>query len=147
MQQTNENKTVVPKWTTAKLVLGILCMVFFFIVVFQSCAAGIGNALSDNGEVSGSAGFLVALNMLVSGIILVATRKSIKKTPMIICAVLLWLNYFYAKILGGSFSDLVIWGFLSFALGVFCLFSVMNTKKQYIIVSIISAIYLLIALL
>ncbi len=136
-----------PRWITAKIVLGILSMVLFIIILFQSCAAGIGNILADNGEVSGGAGFIVAINLLISGIILVAARKSSKKAPMIICAVLLWLSYFIAKMLGGSYGDLRIWGFFSFALGVFCLCSVANTKKQFIIVGAISAVYLLIALL
>ena len=35
---------------TAKLVIGIISMVLFVLVAFQSCAAGLGNALADNGE-------------------------------------------------------------------------------------------------
>lgn len=136
-----------PKWVTGKLVLGIISMVLFFIVMFQSCAAGLGNVLADNGEVSGSFGFLVAINLLVSGIIAVAARNSVKKAPMIIAAVLTWLNYFYAKIFSGSYSDLVVWGFVSFAFGVVYLFSAMRTKKQYIITAAVSAVYLAIALI
>lgn len=145
--QSQASVTLQPKWVTAKLVLGIISMVLFILVSFQSCAAGLGNALSDNGEVSGSFGFLVALNLLISGIIAVAARKSVKKAPMIIAAVLLWLNYFFAKMFGGTYSDLVVWGFLSFAFGVVYLFSAMRTKKQNIIVAIISVIYLAIALI
>lgn len=145
--QSQASVTLQPKWVTAKLVLGIISMVLFILVSFQSCAAGLGNALSDNGEVSGSIGFLVALNLLISGIIAVAARKSVKKAPMIIAAVLLWLNYFFAKMFGGTYSDLVVWGFLSFAFGVVYLFSAMRTKKQNIIVAIISVIYLAIALI
>ena len=36
---------------TWKLVSGILSIILFVIVSFQSCAAGIGNTLSENGEV------------------------------------------------------------------------------------------------
>ena len=43
---------------TAKLVIGIISMVLFVLVAFQSCAAGLGNALADNGEVSGTSGML-----------------------------------------------------------------------------------------
>lgn len=147
VEQANTAETIQPKWVTAKLVLGILSMVFFILVTLQSCTVGLGNALSDNGEVSGSFGFIVALNLLVSGIIAVAARKSVKKTAMIIAAVLLWLNYFYAKIFGGAYKDLVIWGFVSFAFGVVYLFSAMRTKKENIIVAVISAVYLAIALI
>ena len=136
-----------PRWVTAKLILGILSMVLFLLVGFQSCAAGLGNALSNNGESSGSFGFLVAFNLLVSGVIAVVCRKSVKKLPWIITAVLLWLNYFYGKMFGGSFKDLVIWGFLSFILGVFYLASMIRTKKEALIVGAVSLIYLVIALI
>lgn len=142
-----ETQTPRPKWVTAKLILGIISMVLFALVAFQSCAAGLSNALSDNGEVSGSFGFLVALNLLVSGIIAVAARKSTSKLPWIIAAALLWLNYFFSKMFGGSYKDLVIWGFISFLIGVVYLLSSVRTKKGYIIVAILSAIYLAIALI
>ena len=58
-----------------KLVSGILSMVLFILVAFQSCAAGVSNALENNGEVSGSAGLIVAVLMLAGGIVSVATRK------------------------------------------------------------------------
>ena len=45
----------------AKLVSGILSIVLALLVMFQSCAAGIGNALEENGEVGGTGGLLVAL--------------------------------------------------------------------------------------
>ena len=61
-----------------KLVSGILSMVLFILVAFQSCAAGVSNALENNGEVSGSAGLIVAVLMLAGGIVSVATRKSEK---------------------------------------------------------------------
>ncbi len=147
MIQSDEKQELKPRWVTAKLILGIISMVLFVLVAFQSCAAGVGNALSNNGEASGSFGFLVALNFLFTGIIAVAGRKSVKKLPWIIAAVLLWLNYFYAKVFGGSYSDLVIWGFLSFVLGAFYLFSAVRTKKGYIIIAAISAVYLAIALI
>ena len=51
---------------TAKLVIGIISMVLFVLVAFQSCAAGLGNALADNGEVSGTSGMLLAFCMITS---------------------------------------------------------------------------------
>ena len=130
------------KWVTAKLILGIISMVLFILITFQSCAAGLGNALLNNGEISGSFGFLSALNLLISGIIAVAARKSNKKLPWIISAVLLFLNLFYAKVFGGSYSDLEIWGYISFAIGLFYLLSCVHTIKGYIIVAVISAVFL-----
>lgn len=142
-----EKPELTAKWVTAKLVIGIVSMVLFGLVALQSCAAGLSNILADKGEASGSFGFLVALNLLITGIIAVAARKSTRKTPWIIAAILLWLNYFYAKMFGGSYTDLVIWGFISFMIGVFYLLSSVRTKKGYIIVLLISAIYLAIALI
>lgn len=43
-----------------KLVSGILSIILFVFVSFQSCAAGVSNALEANGEASGSAGIIVA---------------------------------------------------------------------------------------
>ena len=64
---------------TWKLVSGILSIVLFVFVSFQSCAAGVANTLENNGEISGSAGFIVAVGMLAGGIVSIATRKSEKK--------------------------------------------------------------------
>ena len=75
-----------------KLVSGILSMILFVLVAFQSCAAGVANALENNGEVSGSAGIIVAILMLAGGIVSVATRKSEKKGGNIALIILsVWL--------------------------------------------------------
>ena len=52
-----------------KKVIGIISIVLFFIVGFQSCAAGLGNAIQNNNEASGSAGIILAFFMLIAGII------------------------------------------------------------------------------
>ena len=46
---------------TWKLVSGILSIILFALVAFQSCAAGMSNALEENGEVSGSAGIIALI--------------------------------------------------------------------------------------
>ena len=130
-----------PKWVIGRTVLGILSIILFIFVAMQSCAAGLGNALSNNGEVGGSAGALCALNLLVAGLIVLVARKTVKKAPMIVAAVLMFLNLFYGMILAGSYSDLQIWGILSFIFGLVYLFSVLRKKKQWIIAGIISAVF------
>lgn len=132
-----------PKWVIGKLVLGILSFLLFVLIMFQSCAAGIGNALSENGEVGGSAGFLCAVNFLISGLIAVIARKSVKKAPMIVAAVFLWLNLLFAKAMAGSYSDLIIWGYLSFIFGTVYLLSVMYKRKQYLITGAVAVVFLL----
>ncbi len=52
---------------TTRLVVGIISIVLFLVVAFQSCAAGIGNTLADNGEGSGSAGGLLGFAYFRSG--------------------------------------------------------------------------------
>ena len=47
-----------------KLVSGILSIILFVLVMFQSCAAGVSNSLEENGEVGGSAGIIVAIMLL-----------------------------------------------------------------------------------
>ena len=42
--------------STFRLVAGIITIVLSVLVTFQSCAAGLSNALEENGESGGSAG-------------------------------------------------------------------------------------------
>lgn len=92
-----------------KLVSGILSIIFFALVAMQSCAVGVANTLKDSGEVSGSAGILVAVLMLAGGIVSIATRGSEKRGSNIALLVLFGL----AALLGfsnyGNYSDLAIW--------------------------------------
>ena len=64
---------------TWKLVSGILSIVLFIMVAFQSCAVGIGNTLGETGEVGGSAGIIVAIMLwyLISWICMI-TRTWMK---------------------------------------------------------------------
>lgn len=93
---------------TWKLVSGILSIVLFFMVAFQSCAAGLGNALAENGEVSGSAGIIVAIMLLVGGIVSIVTRNG-GKGGNIAIIVLYGIGVFFGYTLAGSFADLTIW--------------------------------------
>lgn len=92
-----------------KLVSGILNIILFVFVTFQSCAAGIGNALSENEEVSGSAGMIVAAMLLAGGIVSIVTRKSIRKGGNITLIVLYGIAAIMGFTMAGSYSDLKIW--------------------------------------
>ena len=92
-----------------ELVSGILSIVLFLIVSFQSCAAGISNTLSDNGEVGGSAGVLVAIFLLAGGIVSIATRNSKGKGGNIALIILFGLATIIGLALAGSYLDLKIW--------------------------------------
>lgn len=94
---------------TWKLVSGILSIVLFIVVAFQSCAAGVLNAIEDNGQSSGSGGIMVAIMMLSGGIVSVATRKSEGKGGNIALIVLFGLGALVGFALAGNFTDLNIW--------------------------------------
>lgn len=115
---------------TTKLALGVISIVLFLIISLQSCAAGLGNALSENGEVSGSAGFLLAICMLVAGIVGIATRNKGKGGAFtaggfyLVGAILAAANV-------GNYSDLGIWAFISAVFGiVFILGTILGKKKE-----------------
>lgn len=93
---------------TWKLVSGILSIVLFVFVAFQSCAAGVANTLSENGEVGGSAGIIVAIMLLAGGIVSIATRNG-GKGGNIAVLVLYGIGAVLGFMLAGSYSDLKIW--------------------------------------
>ncbi len=91
-----------------KLVSGILSIVLFAFVSFQSCAAGVANTLEDNGESSGTAGIFVAIMLLAGGIVSIVTRKG-SKGGNIALIILYGLGALLGFTMAGSFSDLYIW--------------------------------------
>ena len=113
-----------------KLVSGILSIILFVIVTFQSCAAGLSNALEENGEVSGTAGVLVAAFMLAGGIVSIATRKSEKNGGNIALIILFGLAALIGFTNHGSFSDLAIWSGWCVINAVLAIVSFISIKKQ-----------------
>ena len=92
-----------------KLVSGILSIVLSGFVFMQSAAAGLGNALAENGELGGSAGFLVAVLLIAAGIVSIVVRKSIKKGAHIALIVMYGLAAIVGFTMAGSYGDLKIW--------------------------------------
>lgn len=115
---------------TAKLVTGILSIVLFVFVTFQSCAAGIGNALADNGEVSGSAGVMVAVCLLAGGIVSIVTRNQEKNGGNIACIILYMIGALLGLTMAGSYSDLRIWGGYACICGIMHLISASGKKGK-----------------
>ncbi len=113
---------------TARLIIGIISIVLCGFILFQSCAAGLGNALSDNGEISGTAGVVVALCMLIAGIIAIATRKGFGG------GIVAGVFYAFGGLFGianyGSYADLQIWAILSFIFAALCILGAILTKKK-----------------
>ncbi len=113
---------------TAKLVIGIISIVLTFLVLFQSCAAGIGDAMMNEGGTSGASGMLVGIMMLVSGIVAIAARKS--KGGAIFCTVFYALAGLIGVSSSGIFKDLVIWGGLCLIFAVVFLVFSIKTQKE-----------------
>lgn len=102
---------------TTKLVVGIIMIVLSVLIFFQASIAGLGNAVAFNGETSGTSGVFLAIMYLASGIVYICTRKKeglggdIAGLIMMILASMMGFN-------AGSYSDLVVWSWLAFIIGV-----------------------------
>ena len=113
---------------TAKLIIGIISIVLFIIVMFQSCAVGVVNTLQSNSDdASGSAGMLLAFAMLIAGIVGIAARKS--KGGGITAGIF----YVIAALIGfanlGTFGDLVVWSVVSLGFGIVFIFGSLKMKQ------------------
>lgn len=115
---------------TWKLVSGILSIILFVVVTFQSCAAGVVNALEENGGTSGSVGFLVAAFMLAGGIVSVASRKSVKKGGNIALVILFGLAALIGFAGYGNYSDLVIWSVWCLINAILAVVALITGKKK-----------------
>ena len=114
---------------TWKLISGILSIVLFVFVSFQSCAAGISNTLEANGEVGGSAGIIVAILLLSGGIVSIATRNG-GKGGNIALIILYGLGALLGFALAGSYSDLKIWAGWCLVCTIFAVVALVKKPKD-----------------
>lgn len=112
---------------TTKLVMGIISIILTFVILFQSCAATVGDALINEGGTSGGSGLLVAILMLIAGIVIIAARNSRGGTIFSMIA------YALAAVLGftsfGIFKDLIVWGAISALFAIILLIDLIKSKK------------------
>ena len=113
----------------AKLVSGILSIVLALLVMFQSCAAGISNALEENGEIGGTGGLLVAICLIVAGIVGMATRNSDGKGASIVTAVFYGLGALVGYATAESYADLNIWATVCLIFAVIYIIAAIKAKK------------------
>ena len=93
-----------------RLVSGILSMVVFLIVTFQSCAVGLVNAVEENkDDTSGAGGIFVAFGLLIAGIVATALWKNKSKGGDIALIILYGLTALIGFGNQGTFGDLVVW--------------------------------------
>ena len=93
---------------TWKLVSGILSIVFSVFVMFQSTAVGLGNAMTNSKEVSGSAGLIVAILMLAGGIVSIVVCKG-GKGGSVALIVIFGLAAMIGFTNAGTYIDLNVW--------------------------------------
>lgn len=118
------------KFSAGRLVIGILSILMALFILFQSCAAGIGNTIDENGAVSGSMGTFTAIFIMAAGITAICTRNATKKTAMIITALLYFIAGAFTIGQGSTFGDLPIWGGISAVIGIFFIIcACMKAKK------------------
>jgi Ni,Fe-hydrogenase I cytochrome b subunit len=116
---------------TTKLIIGIISIVLSAFIIFQSFAAGIGNAIAGSGETSGSSGLFLAVCMLIAGIVGIATRTGL--AGGFVAAGFYLLGGLIGIVNYGSFSDLLIWSILCFILAAVYLISgilIRNKEKN-----------------
>ena len=113
---------------TAKLVLGIISIVLSLFVMFQSCAAGIGDAMMGEGGTSGSAGTIVAFLIMCGGIIMIAARKN--KGGAIAAMIVYTLAWLIGITMHGIFTDLIVWGWMACIIAAINLISIFTQYKQ-----------------
>jgi uncharacterized membrane protein len=113
-----------------KLTIGILSLVLSLFVIFQSCAAGLANALSDNGETSGTAGAFLAVLWIAGGIVGIVTRSSTAKGGSVASAILYLIAALIGFVSAGSYTDLYIWSGLSVVFAIVFIISIFIKPKQ-----------------
>lgn len=91
---------------TWKLVSGIISMVLSLIIIVQSCAMGVLEAMGASGNDSGS-GIIVAILLIAGGIVSVVTRQGGRGGNIAIICI-----YGTAAVIGSTanlYADLVVW--------------------------------------
>lgn len=92
-----------------KLIAGILSIILFLVVTFQSCAVGALNAINNSESTAGAAGVVVSILMLVGGIVSIVLRNSEQKSGDIAIAVIFGISALIGFLGHGNYSDLIIW--------------------------------------
>ena len=115
---------------TFKLVAGIVCIILSVLIMFQSCAVGVGNTILKLNETSGSAGFITALMFLSGGITMIATRNSEKKGGIIANIILFSLGALVGFANAGTYSDLKVWSTICIILAIINSIPIIWKKKD-----------------
>ena len=117
-------------WSAGRLVVGIILFVMSMFILFQSCAAGLVNAWEESSDMGGTAGILVVILMISTGVIAICTRNSASKGGPGTCAGLLFLAAVIGFCNAGVFSDLAVWSVVNIAFVIVFLICTIKTKRR-----------------
>lgn len=115
---------------TFKLVTGILSIVLFIFVLFQSCTLQLFSDMSGMGNTDGVSGAIVAICLIVGGIVGIATRNAPGRSGSIVCAIFYFLGAIVGLTCAGIFKDLQIWAVISLAFGILYVISAIKPQKK-----------------
>lgn len=115
-------------WSTGRLTIGIISILLFVFITFQSCAVGVGNALMESEATSGSQGAITAFCYLIAGIVGIATRNIPSKTGAFVAGGFYWVGALFTIGTGDTYGDLPLWGTLSVIFGLVFIISAIKTR-------------------
>lgn len=101
---------------TPKLVLGIISLVMFLFVGFQSCSVGLLTTLGKSSDLGAGAGSLLAIILLVCGILGIAGRRN--RSVTLTAGILYIVGGVLAIPNAQIYKDLIFWGIVSIAFGI-----------------------------
>lgn len=126
-QQLHSSGKVPLIFSTCRMVTGIVSIVLFFFIMFQSCAAGIVNVFSDSDTASGTAGAMLAFCWLIAGIVGLAGKKHAGAVGT--AAGFYILGGLIGMCNVGIYADLAIWSCLSIAFALINILSICLRKQ------------------
>lgn len=117
-------------WSVGRLILGIILLVLSFFIIFQSCATGVVNTMDNSSDAGGTAGFIVALLMIATGIVAICTRNAKSKAGPGVCTGLLVLAAILGFCNSAVYEDLVVWSVVNVAFAIVFLICMIKTRRS-----------------
>ena len=112
---------------TWRLISGILSIVLSLVILLQSCAVGMLEAMGADGS-DGASGLLVALLLVAAGIVAIVTRNGSRGG-----SIALVVLYAVAAVIGFSatvYADLIVWAVWCCVCAVAALVSLLRRRKH-----------------
>ena len=112
----------------ARTIIGILSLVAFIFVMFQSCAANVVNAMEANtADASAGGGALLAFILLIAGITTALGRDNTKAT--LVAAIMYGVGAIIGFASLGTYSDLVFWTIIAVLFGALDVYSWWRSRR------------------